>query len=250
MLILFRYLHYIEFMKTNSKPALLCASEAYVTSIPSGARESVTRRNHLGVAYRIEFYIGREMVGLRTYNKSGSPQTESSFKSGKRHGRQYRWHENGVLSSAEPYEDGVPHGTAHQFDTDGRLIGTYTLDRGTGIDLWRQSLSDGRVELSEVHYMKDGQPHGCEWWLSEGQIWQERHWQEGLRHGIERYWRDRPRLSRGYPKYWIKNVQVNKAKYLRAAQNDPTLPAFKIEENSPLRTFPPEIQRELIKERS
>ncbi len=58
---------------------------------------------------------------------------------------------------------------------------------------------------------------------------------------IERVWNLRGRLRRGYPKYWIHEVQVTKRRYVRAAQDDPTLPPFRENENRPGRKFPTEI---------
>ena len=102
----------------------------------------------------------------------------------------YCWLGPGLLSSAEPYVDGLRHGTARQWDAKGRLIGTFRMLRGTGIDLWRQPLDDGRVYLSEVLYLQNGQRHGFEWWLEEDQlgVFIERHWLAGQLHGIEREW--------------------------------------------------------------
>src|SRR3712207_7333504 len=34
-------------------------------------------------------------------------------------------------------------------------------------------------------------------------VFSERHWWHGALHGIERWWNDRGRLSRGFPKHWV-----------------------------------------------
>lgn len=240
---------YIEFMNTKPTTALQDANSAYISSIPLEAEERVVPDYPYGGVWHADYFIGTERVGCRTLFEHGE-RNEFAFKDGEKHGWQYHWYGNGALESAEPYENGVPHGTALQFDREGHPNGTYTLDHGTGIDLWRQPWPDGRVELSEVHYMKDGQPHGFEWWLSNDAVWQERYWHEGLLHGVERCWLRERRLSRGYPRFWIENEQVKKAKYIRVAKKDGTLPPFRIEENSPERELPPEIRKLIAKDQA
>jgi antitoxin component YwqK of YwqJK toxin-antitoxin module len=85
------------------------------------------------------------------------------MKNGLKHGREITWGEDGTLELIEPYFDGRIHGTARQYGRDGRIIGTYRLVHGTGYDIWRQETEDGRVHISEIHSMKDGQPDGYEW---------------------------------------------------------------------------------------
>jgi hypothetical protein len=84
----------------------------------------------------------------------------------------------GELLSAEPYFNGLPHGIAKQFDN-GKLIGTYTMKHGTGLDLWRGVAEDGTIRLHEARYKKDGRWHGFEWWLNhedQESCWQECHY--------------------------------------------------------------------------
>ncbi len=220
------------------------AENAYRTSIPLDADERIRKRFDHGGPREAEYFLNGERVGFREFFPTGELMREKTFKHGVRHGMDYQWDDPGVLLSAEPYEDGLPHSTACQWAHDGRLIGTYTLERGTGIDLWRQDWSDRTVTLAEVHYMKDGRPHGYEWWIDYDQkgVHSEQHWQEGRLHGIERQWNHEGKLTRGYPKYWVRNEQVDKRKYLRAAAKDPTLPPFRSQDNSPPREFPPEIK--------
>jgi hypothetical protein len=88
--------------------------------------------------------------------------------------------------------------------------------------------------------MREGQPHGYEWWLREDQrsVWAERHWWEGQVHGIEREWNAQGRLKRGYPRYYFSGERVSKRAYLRALTVDSNLPAFRVEDNQPQRCFP------------
>ena len=137
------------------------------------------------------------------------------------------------------------HGIAKQYDGRGRIVGTYKMNHGTGYDIWRDQLQAWPIYVSEIHPMRDGLPHGFEWWLNQDQrsVCEEKHWFDGQWHGIEREWNFRNKLRRGYPKYWIRGEAVTKQQYLAAARKDATLPPFRLKDNSPKREFPPEIRR-------
>ena len=81
---------------------------------------------------------------------------------------------------------------------EGRLIGTYRMHRGTGLDLWYRQREDGSIYLGEVHHLLEGRRHGFEWWINEDQetVYIERHWREGQLHGIWREWNAAGRLRR------------------------------------------------------
>jgi hypothetical protein len=126
----------------------------------------------------------------------------------------------------------------------GRLIGSYKMNHGTGVDLWRAETYSGRsVYLSEARYIREGKWHGFEWWLNEDQktIHKENHFADNLQHGILREWNSEGRLKRGYPRYWVKDKTVSKRQYLRACTQDPNLPPFREADNLPLREFPTEV---------
>jgi hypothetical protein len=188
-------------------------------------------------------------VGERSYDQDGTLLIETPLRDGKKHGLELHWYEGGEsLQSAEPFYAGLPHGTARQWAQDGSLLGKYTLNRGSGLDLWRNQRCDGGgAYLSEVHSLKRGRPHGYEWWLNEDQcsVWAERHWYEGQLHGIEREWNSRGCLRRGYPRYHVRGQRVSKRDYLKACKVDPSLPAFRAEDNQPDRCFPSAVASEL-----
>ena len=150
----------------------------------------------------------------------------------------------GKLITAEPYSNGLSHGTVRQWSDDGKLLGTYTMEHGTGIDLWWcEGFEGGPPYLSEARYIKDGKWHGFEWWLKADQksVWQERRFRADQLHGIERRWNWRGRLGRGYPRYWLNDVRVTKRQYLRACAKDPSLPPSREADNRPQRKFPPGV---------
>jgi hypothetical protein len=218
--------------------------EHYRPSIPKAARERIlatfinSRRK-----YKAEYILHGKVVGIRFFHETGDLQSEFALKNGLKHGIEYRSDIPGRLLSAEPYSNGLPHGIARQWSDDGKLIGTYTMKRGTGIDLWWCD-HNGSPVLSEVRYLKAGKWHGFEWWLDEDQksVWQECHFQENRMHGIERSWNQKGTLQRGYPRYWINDRRVSRRQYLRECLKDKSLPRFRQNDNRPRRAFPAEVK--------
>ena len=217
----------------------------YRSSIPKAARGRVTATFGKSKQKRIaEYTLNGKIVGIRHFHETGELEYENPLRNGSLHGIVYRADVPGKLLSAEPFSKGFPHGTARQWSNDGKLIGTYTMKHGTGIDLWWNPRSEnGLPYLSEAHYYKTGKRHGFEWWLNEDQrsANEERHWRNGQKHGIERSWNQKGRLARGYPRYWLNDVRVTKSQYARACADDPTLPRFHETDNRPQRSFPQEV---------
>jgi hypothetical protein len=217
----------------------------YRSLIPKAARERVTATFLTSPKkYKVECILNGKVVGIRHFNETGEMEHECPLKDGVIHGIEYWFDIPGKLRSAEPYSNRLPHGTARQWSEDGKLIGTYTMKHGTGIDLWWcESFETGLPYLSEARYLKDGKWHGFEWWLNEDQksVGHERHFWNNQMHGIERTWSWHGRLRRGYPRYWVHDVRVTKRQYLRACVQDPTLPSFRETDNRPQRKFPPEV---------
>lgn len=224
----------------------------YKTSIPANAKPRNAVMCAGSTGKRLDYYLRGTLVGTRHFDENDQLELEIPLRDGLRHGTEYTWFWGEWLSSAEPYCDGKPHGVAKQWSANGKLIGTYKMVHGTGIDLWRGSIdgSDaGPYCLSEVWYKQDGRLHGFNWWINDDQktVWMEGHYLHGQSHGIERSWNSQGRLKRGFPKYFVNGEQVDKRRYLRAAESDATLPRFRLKDNQPQRTFPPEIARHLLK---
>lgn len=221
----------------------------FKSDIPLNVVEQVTRefrRDGLAIFYRLtDCLLKGTVVGQRAYAEDGQLVVETPLKNGKKHGREYQWDDDGKLNLIEPYVKGKIHGTAKQYGRHGSVIGTYRLRHGTGYDIWRQESGNGAITISEIHTLRDGLPHGYEWWLTNKShiVWHERHWNEGEYHGIERCWNAANKLSRGFPQYWIKGQRVNKRQYLRAAQEDPSLPPFRLKDNTARRRFPDAIEQ-------
>ena len=226
----------------------------YQSDIPSGAKERLIADYKVNKSGRGIVIHPREVecvwrglvVGMRYYDPEGTVVLEQPLKNGVRHGREYRW-SDGVILSVEPYFEGKVHGTTKQFDKDGRIIGTYKMVHGTGLDVWggmRCGDAECAYGVSEIRSMQDGHPHGYEWWFAtENELSSERHWHLGEVHGIERAWNSEGRLRRGYPKYWMHNKQVIKRDYLKACETDKTLPPYRKEDDAPTRIFPKRVQK-------
>lgn len=225
----------------------------YRSSIPKAAQERIVSAHQpAGNLQTVEYVLDGEVVGIRRFIQDGTMGSETPLKDGLAHGTMYYFDDipDGVLkvTFAEPYRNGLAHGTAKQWSEDGKLIGTYTMKNGTGIDLWRhKNFSPGAAYvLREARYIKNGKWHGFEWewWLEEDQksIRQEAHFWEDLQHGIRREWNSKGRLRRGYPQYWVNNERVSKRQYRSACAKDPNLPPFREIDNLPKRKFPPEVR--------
>jgi antitoxin component YwqK of YwqJK toxin-antitoxin module len=219
------------------------------TSIPRAAEECVRSRHHNGAKAAADYVLNGKIVGRRTFDSEGYVELDCGWRDDRRHGTTYRLDAPRRLVSATPYSCGVEHGVARQWGDDGRLLGTYRMHHGTGIDLWWHETWGKRRQryLAEVHFMRRGQPHGFEWWINEDQVsvHEENHWKDGELHGIERNWNRRGRLTRDSPKYFVDGKQVTRRRYVRAAATDSSLPPFRDTENRPRRTFPPVIARHL-----
>lgn len=160
----------------------------------------------------------------------------------------FRWDEPGKLLSATPFVNGIQHGVARQWDDRGRIVGTYKMVRGTGIDLWwRWRARDKSPYLAETLFWKNGHVHGFEWWINEDQrsVYIERHWWRSKLHGIHREWVWGKGLDRGFPKFYLQNKKVGKREYLNACKTDPTLPPYRPKGDRPRRDFPEDVARHL-----
>jgi hypothetical protein len=217
----------------------------YRSSIPKVAQERVVatylKNPH---KYKAEYALKGEIVGVRYFEENGNLMSETPVKNGLTHGTQY-FFDQGRVDFSETYYQGLPHGTAKQWSQDGKLIGTYTMRHGTGLDLWRckRNWGNGSVFLSEARYYLEEHRHGFEWWINEDQksVNHECHFWMDQKHGIERVWNGEGRLIRGCPKYWVKDKQVAKRVYIRECSRDASLPRFGAKDNLPRRKFPEDV---------
>ncbi|MBW4622727.1 MAG: hypothetical protein KME17_25635 [Cyanosarcina radialis HA8281-LM2] len=207
--------------------------------IPADAIEQIDECWGDGSKKSAFYYVGNEKVGYRWWDEAGNLAMEYGLKDNLMHGSFRTWHDNGKLCEESYYIAGKEDGIAKQYDEDGSLIGTYEMDRGTGVDLWYQ----GQGILAEERSLQDGNLHGYErWWNSDNQtICREQHFQSGIEHGIYREWDRYGRLRRRFPQYFVKGQKTSKRRYLRACQQDESLPKYIAAENSWERPLPSKI---------
>lgn len=215
----------------------------YKSSIPKNATEDVVKRYLNGQKEEANYWRNSALVGMRLFSPGGELELEQPLKNGEVHGNRYTWAGKSLIS-IEPFANGLPHGTAIQYSIKGHEIGRYTMTKGTGLDLWKGEKQDGSIYLAEAHFIKNGLPHGWEWWFDydgTGTLIEERHWNKGLLHGIERQWTNQRRLRKGYPHFYLQNKKVSKAKYIEASKSDSSLPPYATKDDKPKRNFPKEI---------
>ena len=193
---------------------------SFRSSIPAAARARLVERHTSGAPARVEYVLRGAVVGHRDFDADGRLMLDCALRKGEPHGTTYRLGLAGTLLSATPYRNGLEHGVARQWSDDGRLIGSYRMRSGTGVDLWWQQTwtNPRRRYLAEVHFQVRGRPHGYEWWLNDDQVsvHQERHWWNGELHGIEREWNAKGQLRRGFPRFYVHGARVTRRVYTRA----------------------------------
>jgi len=131
----------------------------------------------------------------RFYYRNGKIRMENREVGGQLHGLCRTWHYNGQLAEEQRYFHGLLHGTSQQWNESGRLLGSFTMNHGTGTQrYWHQN---GKLRL-EVNSL-DGKFFGrTRTWLRDGTLVQEI--------------------------YYISNVDVTRAAYLKAARKYPDWP--------------------------
>jgi antitoxin component YwqK of YwqJK toxin-antitoxin module len=215
---------------------------AYKPSIPATAVEVVEDYHQNGAKRSASYFVDGEKVGYREWFEDGQLSFEYAMRGGVQHGPEYRFYPNGQLEEKETYRDGRFHGTGMQWSEDGRLLVTWKLVNGAGLDLWCDC-STGT--LAEEHYWPEEEELGYkrEWNPDEKTIWQEYFYVLGKGyHGVWREWNEKGRLRRGFPLYFVNDKTVTKREYLKACARDPSLPPFRVEDNDPHRELPAEYR--------
>jgi antitoxin component YwqK of YwqJK toxin-antitoxin module len=215
-----------------------------IALIPEDAVEVINDVWETGARMRASYFVDGQEIGWRYFDVSGVLLMEYEMQNGKRNGRHRDWHDNGQLCEEGSYVDDKEHGETKQYDENGRQIGSYVMDHGTGIDLWFYSPG----VLSEEREYHDGKRHGFErWWnLDNRTVGEECHYWNDLEHGIVRRWNRRGKLTRSFPKYYVMGKQVTKRQYERACRSDSTLPSFVASDNLPERQLPEVVLRMIV----
>lgn len=214
----------------------------YRCPIPAQAKRRILKKYEDGSVQCAGYYLDGNLVGRRYWDEEGDLYLEYGIKKGKKHGREYWFgiYPNSQPNEMTPYRNGLPHGTAMQFDEKGEVLVISEKKKGVGLDLWCDNL---KYTLAEEQYDP-----------AEGEVGYRRHWNEDEKtiyeeyyftpldgyHGVWRAWNERGRLKRGFPRYYIRGNQVTKRHYLKACTQDHTLRAYRKADDSPKRELPQE----------
>jgi hypothetical protein len=134
----------------------------------------------------------------RYYYRNEQIRMENREVGGELHGLCRTWHHNGQLAEESRYRHGLLHGISRQWDEKGRLLGSFTMNHGTGRQqYWHQN---GRLRL-EINSFNGKFFGRMRLWLRDGTLVQET--------------------------FYISNLDVTRAAYLKAARKHPDWPQHK-----------------------
>jgi hypothetical protein len=131
----------------------------------------------------------------RFYYRNGQIRMENREVGGKLHGVCRVWHYNGQLAEELRYHHGRLHGSSRQWNEQGRLLGSFTMNHGTGRQRYWHQNGQLRLEINSFNGKFFGR---MRLWLRDGTLVQET--------------------------YYISNVDVTRAVYLKAARKHPDWP--------------------------
>lgn len=198
--------------------------------VPRGARLSRCEKNDVCFWGVFVWAGGSANV---SWTLSGRVWSEIFFDHlGRRVGLEVDRFPDGRVSWRVPWVRGQMHGVAMQFDERGRVLMRSRFVRGCGVDVFT---NDGRV--TEFHEVVNSVPHGVTRWGNPLTPWSEEHYLDGKRAGVFREWRG-SKLTRGFPKYFVDDVQVSREEYRRLRRKRPELPPDRRAEDSPTRELP------------
>jgi hypothetical protein len=131
----------------------------------------------------------------RFYYRNGQIRMENREVGGELHGLCRTWHYNGQLAEELRYVHGKLHGISRQWNEHGHLLGSFTMNHGTGTQRYWHQNGKLRLEINSLN----GKFHGrMRFWLWDGTLVQET--------------------------YYISNMDVTRAVYLKAARKHPDWP--------------------------
>ena len=164
----------------------------------------------------------------RVYYRNGGIRAEIKEVEGQFHGPYRIWHYNGQLAEELRYQQGRLHGTSRQWDENGRLLGSFTMNDGSGTQRYWHQNGVLRIEADSC----DGKFHGrTRIWLRDGMLIGEN--------------------------YYVNGTDATRAAYLKAARKHPGWPQYARQsagrvarENSALKRRQHELLVESILEKS
>ena len=131
----------------------------------------------------------------RFYYRNDRAHAEIREVGGQFHGLNRTWHHNGQLAEELRYRHGRLHGISRQWNENGRLLGSFTMNHGTGTQRYWHQNGKLRLEINSFNGKFFGR---MRLWLRDGTLVQET--------------------------FYISNVDVTRAAYLKAAWKHPDWP--------------------------
>lgn len=104
-------------------------------------------------SHKIKFFYGspRQLANLQ--RGTITAMAEIPIRDGQVHGKVRRWAEDGILLLEVPFVKGKIHGECRFYSLGGKLLGTSTLDNGTGTyKVWSASCEDPTL-VREIKYV-------------------------------------------------------------------------------------------------
>ncbi len=184
--------------------------------IPAGARFEEVLRNEACVQGEFFYDGGRAQIA---WSRAGNVLSERYFdRVGRAHGMEVSRFESGAVEWQVPWVRGQMHGLARQFGPGGEELSRSRFVRGAGVDVW---IDNGAV--SEVRELRNSVLHGVERWGHPLHPYEEGHYLRGKRSGVFRRWAG-AKLEKGYPKYFLDDDEVDRARYVSACRRNSELP--------------------------
>jgi MORN repeat variant len=131
----------------------------------------------------------------RFYYRNGQIRMENREVGGQLHGLCRTWHYNGQLAEELRYHHGHLHGVSRQWNEKGKLLGSFIMNHGTGRQQYWHQNGRLRLEINSFNGKFFGRMRN---WLRDGTLVREI--------------------------YYISNVDVSRAAYLKAARKHPDWP--------------------------
>ena len=133
----------------------------------------------------------------RSFYPSGKLRGETTYIDGVLSGETLMWHENGGLAMRIPVEGGMSHGLIEQWNERGELLGSFSVERGTGC--FRQ-------------------------WHENGVLKSEMYLISKIPNGRQRVWDEVGDLL--VEKFYLRGLRVSWKKYQAACAENPDLPVY------------------------
>lgn len=174
-----------EASKTAPQRARAAKQKPIPSPCPDGAapyrRQAIGAPTVVGCRRKDGAFVGHYTATLA----DGVVTGEGEFRDGKRHGPWTYRHPSGKPWKQGEYVDGRMHGAWRQYDAEGKLLGEFRLERGTGVEVMWWENGHKRQEIAR----KDGLAEGkTTWYFETGERMMEADHVAGKLHGSWTFW--------------------------------------------------------------